>query len=962
MFDSVPEVKMGRRSPRELKRDLSAACSRIELLIGVLEANANESQWNLGTECKAASDHLRQLLLWNRIPPDYKVAVIGRFKAGKSAFVNELLERRLAGEDTSPETAAITSFRSGENVTAKINFIDKVAWNELIQIHAEDSTDPAAHRIVNWMRFATKKHEEKSAFSNQSESFDLSQLQRDHVKDGGHSIVIELIASTAMDQRRKHEANFRKQIKQYTSSTQPHHCLVESIEIVTPSKMLEEGVTLLDTPGLDDTERFRVQLTERAVQDVDAVLFLTKSGAAYGQSEKDFLLSLLRKGTVKQLIFVVTQVDQTYDQYVRQAHDDGEDPVPIFDRIEMERTRLKKEINATLDELEAASGTASVQRYREQLGAAEIAFTSAANHRDATKKTEVRFPLSAADPGGMNAVKQSLFTVLATESRIAAAKQSIQTECDAILQQMLSIIESRRSAVRSLKDREVAESRLATFRDQFEEGRKTFAGVITADRDVLRSGLSNMLPMEKLAADNVSLQAQAVLGSYEVDDAGRHWKTRRGGNWGYMEYLQAKVANKIFPTVADQLNAKTAEFGKFIEKFRTHLKTLSDAADEIKRQLQIGDEFSLNMATELHTFLEKTLSALQELIAGEEQKIVVLLENFVDETVEDRISAARRKVAGILGRGTTANQTAEVRGFYKEVKGILSVALKDHVLHRFGEFSAYLQEHAEALPDRALAQVNAEIERASADIRAAAKAAIAGQKEAFEKLAKALTADINEASKVLATLFDWQADNSSAPAHLEEPPIALKPALAPPKAQGLTSKQQPLKSDPDEIRAAARVCLARFTLRNNSTRWPFSRIFTPEYVMGATRLWLIDPFLATPHQQRNFREFVSTVASSAKLKAISVLTKSPDAAAAARVSNFYKTFDQGLYEQVGTRLSVSYADDIHDRFAIFDSGIVFKLGRGLDIYKPVTGLASTNPEIRKVHNSEIDVFGPIADS
>jgi hypothetical protein len=80
------------------------------------------------------------------------------------------------------------------------------------------------------------------------------------------------------------------------------------------------------------------------------------------------------------------------------------------------------------------------------------------------------------------------------------------------------------------------------------------------------------------------------------------------------------------------------------------------------------------------------------------------------------------------------------------------------------------------------------------------------------------------------------------------------------------------------------------------------------------------------------------------------------------IGNFYKTFDEGIYEQVGTRLSVSYADDIHDRFAIFDNGIVFKLGRGLDIYKPVTGLASTNPEIRKVHNSEIDVFGPISEA
>jgi hypothetical protein len=90
---------------------------------------------------------------------------------------------------------------------------------------------------------------------------------------------------------------------------------------------------------------FRVQLTERAVQDVDAVLFLTKSGASYGQSEKDFVLSLLRKGTIKQLIFAVTQ------QHVREARDQEDDPEPIWVRIEAERARLRAEIEATLNEL-----------------------------------------------------------------------------------------------------------------------------------------------------------------------------------------------------------------------------------------------------------------------------------------------------------------------------------------------------------------------------------------------------------------------------------------------------------------------------------------------------------------------------------------------------------------------------------------------------------------------------------
>ena len=187
------------------------------------------------------------------------------------------------------------------------------------------------------------------------------------------------------------------------------------IDIEAPSKILGEGVVLIDTPGLDDTERFRVELTERAVQDVDAVLFLTKSGASYGQSEKDFLLSLLRRGTVKQLVFVVTQVDQTYEQHVEQARDQDEEAQPIAARIAVERHRIRGEIAATLDELATEANSALAARYREQMDTVEISFTSAVNHRKYMRKESVKYPLEEDDPGGMLATKDTLFRVLSTK-------------------------------------------------------------------------------------------------------------------------------------------------------------------------------------------------------------------------------------------------------------------------------------------------------------------------------------------------------------------------------------------------------------------------------------------------------------------------------------------------------------------------------------------------------------------
>jgi hypothetical protein len=352
------------------------------------------------------------------------------------------------------------------------------------------------------------------------------------VKPGGHTLTIDYEGAQGREAERKAKRDFRRRIEQFTSSTKPHHCLVESIDIETPSTLLSEGVTLIDTPGLDDTERFRVQLTERAVQDVDAVLFLTTSGDSYGQAEKDFLLSLLRKGTINQLILVVTKVDETYAAHVKQASYDDEEPQPIAAQMASERKRLRRELEKTLDELAVEARSDSVDRYRDQLNSAEISFISAPNHRDALRKEAVPFPLTADDPGGMREIKETLYRTLSAESRLAATKQLIQSGISSILQDMLAVIEARRNVVAALKSREVAENKLAIFRSEFEQNGKQFAEVTKQDGAVLQVTLANRAEIQRYAAEIIASRAEDVLASYEIGDVALHWRTRRGGALG----------------------------------------------------------------------------------------------------------------------------------------------------------------------------------------------------------------------------------------------------------------------------------------------------------------------------------------------------------------------------------------------------------------------------------------------
>src|ERR1700722_12367541 len=116
---------MSKKTPSRIRKDLEAARNRLGVLVGVLKQNESERRWGLDEECAKAAAGLEKLLKDNETPHEHKAAIFGRFKAGKSSFVNVLLDRRLAGVDTSPETAAITTFRFGEKVIAKINLIDE---------------------------------------------------------------------------------------------------------------------------------------------------------------------------------------------------------------------------------------------------------------------------------------------------------------------------------------------------------------------------------------------------------------------------------------------------------------------------------------------------------------------------------------------------------------------------------------------------------------------------------------------------------------------------------------------------------------------------------------------------------------------------------------------------------------------------------------------------------------------
>lgn len=949
------------KSPRQVRSDIRTLAHHIDQVREALLKRADIEVAQVGKECKRTSDALAKLLEEQKLPEHYKVAVVGRFKAGKSSFVNELLEARLASEDTNPETAAVTTFKHGAEVKATIRFLSREDWTKIQTLYEQEPKHIDAHRVMKWHELGKPR---KSKDGETEESFDLAALEREYVRSGGYSIEIRL----GTDGTKKAEAEFRRRLKEFTTGTKPHHCLVHGIEIETPAPILDGGVLLIDTPGLGDTERYRVELTEKVVEDVDAVLFLTRSGASYDQHDKDFLLSLLRKGTVKQLIVVVTQVDVTYLQHLDNAEANDEDPDPIEQRIEVERRRLAKELADTLTEL-SQDDTPAMRRYREQLGDVQIAFTSAKLHRDSKAGKPTPCTIEASDPGGVDGLKRHLLYMLSTESRLAMVAQGIAAGARSALLDLQSVLDAKLSAIRDIKDREVAEQKLRSFRHEFGQASGRFESAVTQQVTLLSQRLEERRKQHRSLLETVALLAERELLAFEMNDVARHWRTRRSGYWGHMYDFQNRVANRIFPKVQEMLGEYTDTFAEFAQRFEVHLNTLSAEGADISQSMELGATLPFDVTAKLKDSLEKSLARAQDLIVAKELEVNKLLENFVDDEVSDRIDEARQKVTDIWGAGTTRNQSTEVQAFYREVRQLLADALREFLADSAKTFGDFLVTEAQAAPRDALDEVQVLLEQADDNIRSAATALVAGQKQETEALVQAIRQEHEEVLERAGRLMELDEPGqeptlvtiiagSDTPGAVEQisPPLAQsspapKTETVPPTA---TAEQS---GDWEEtVHETAQVTLERIRLANGDKGWGFDRVFPARYLAGAVHVRLIDAYLAAPHQLRNLGEFLLHLAESARPKEVELLTAFCAPEQAEEQDRKVDALAKELFRDYGVTLTLRRTTDIHDRFLVLDHGVLFKLGRGLDFYKPATGLGRHRPDVREVRKTEVDVF------
>ena len=222
----------------------------------------------LSVAAELKAEKLKQQIECNRnllAQENFKLVVVGEFSRGKSTFINALLGQKVLPSSSKPTTAIIT----------KISYAPEPAF----EIHFRHS---------------------------------------DIVKKITEAEFKNLIAGIEPDASDEVEVSTYMEQKKYLKS-------MAYVDIKYPLDLCKNGVEIIDTPGTNDLDEEREEITYTFMPQADAAVMLLSAKQPFSESERVFLKETLMENCVQKIFFVINHSDalktvedrEKVQQYIR---------------------------------------------------------------------------------------------------------------------------------------------------------------------------------------------------------------------------------------------------------------------------------------------------------------------------------------------------------------------------------------------------------------------------------------------------------------------------------------------------------------------------------------------------------------------------------------------------------------------------------------------------------------------
>lgn len=229
------------------------------------------------------------------------IGVIGQVKAGKSSFLNTLLfgGMEILPKASTPKTATLTKMEYSEENIIQIEYYAPEEWEVLednAEVDLDDEIYTSAREIVEMIR------------RNGVDPHPYLEKGCDRIEFASYE---DLISS----------------LNDYVGEDGKFTPIVKAVTLYL-NKEEFKGLSIVDTPGLNDPIASRTIRTKEFMEVCDVVFFLSQSGSFLDKSDWILLSSQLPQKGVKKLVLIASKYDSGIRDVLRvQDEDDvfGED-------------------------------------------------------------------------------------------------------------------------------------------------------------------------------------------------------------------------------------------------------------------------------------------------------------------------------------------------------------------------------------------------------------------------------------------------------------------------------------------------------------------------------------------------------------------------------------------------------------------------------------------------------------
>lgn len=635
------------------------------------------------------------------------IGVVGQVKAGKSTFLNTLLfdGAEILPKASTPKTATLTKMEYSESNIIEIEYYALEEWEVLEENAAVDLDDEIYTSARELIEMARRNGIEP----------------RDYLEKG-----TERIEFSSYDDLIAHLNDYVGEDGRFTP-------IVKAVTLYL-NKEEFKGLSIVDTPGLNDPIVSRTIRTKEFMELCDVVFFLSQSGSFLDKSDWILLSSQLPQKGVKKLVLIASKYDSGIRDILRKQDEDdifGEDENTadtIPKACKIIKRKLKKRARSKVEEFtKDLRMRESSPELIEVIGqCSEPILVSALAYNIANKPEE---EFSSEEKNIYSALKQFSddmaedLKLLGNFGEVKDIFVGVVEEKENILQQKSkSFVPNAKTELANLLEsyREKAEKRLSVLekndRGQLLEQKNLVENQINAlkaDIAVVFGELNAKLETEKASGirelreagkDYGDIQERSgtrtVSKSYTVSDS----KWFKPWTWGksHTEYntYEKKYSYCVASDAADNLRQYSIEAINHVEK------VFSDALQlkELKRKLLnvVVNNFDMGSAdydaSLFRIMVEETISSIEFPvfnmdISNEMNKITAGFSGEITSTKEKTgLSAALAGAISNIHDQLSNKLTSTVKSFKKEMSEIAN-KVQDNLLENINkEFEALLSQ------------------------------------------------------------------------------------------------------------------------------------------------------------------------------------------------------------------------------------------------------------------------------